>query len=37
VLPVPTTWYPVVKTFADTQYYQDILSECGTYAAWARK
>lgn len=37
VLPVPTTWYPVVKTFADTQYYQDVLRECGTYAAWARQ
>lgn len=36
VLPVPTTWYPVVKTFADTQYYQEILRECGAYAAWAR-
>ena len=35
-LPVPTTWYPVVKTFADTHYYQDILNECGAYAAWAR-
>lgn len=37
VLPVPTTWYPVVKTFADTQYYQEVLRECGAYAAWARQ
>lgn len=35
VLPVPTTWYPVVKTFADTKYYRQILAECGTYRAWA--
>jgi hypothetical protein len=37
VLPVPTTWYPVVKTFADTQYYRDVLRECGAFAAWARQ
>ena len=37
VLPVPTTWYPVVKTFSDTQYYQEVLRECGAFAAWARQ
>ncbi|MEZ4398714.1 MAG: hypothetical protein R3B06_01750 [Kofleriaceae bacterium] len=35
-LPVPTVWYPMVKRFADTRYYQEILRECGAYAAWAR-
>jgi hypothetical protein len=34
-LPVPTTWYPIVKTFADTAYHREILAECGTYRRWA--
>ena len=34
-LPVPTTWYPIVKSFADTAYYREILAECGTYRRWA--
>jgi|GEM_PF-1915797 len=34
-LPVPTTWYPIVKQFANTSYYRDILAECGTYQAWS--
>ncbi len=33
-LPLPTTWFPVVKTFADTQYHREILAECGTYRHW---
>ena len=35
VLPVPTTWYPIVKTFADTAYYREILAECGAFRRWA--
>jgi hypothetical protein len=36
-LPLPLTWFPVVKTFADTAYYKEILSECGHYRRWAAK
>jgi hypothetical protein len=36
-LPTPTTWFPVVKTFADTAYHREVLAECGTYRAWFRK
>jgi hypothetical protein len=35
-LPVPTTWFPVVKRYADTRYYQEILAECGHFKAWAK-
>ena len=34
-LPTPTTWFPIVKTLADTKYYQDILRECGNFSHWA--
>jgi hypothetical protein len=37
VLPVPTRWYPVVKSFADTAYYRDVLDECGAFRRWANK
>jgi hypothetical protein len=36
-LPVPTTWFPRVKTFADTAYHREVLAECGTYRAWFKK
>lgn len=36
-LPVPTTWYPIVKSLADTRYYQEILAECGAYSGWAAR
>jgi hypothetical protein len=36
-LPIPTTWFPIVRTFADTKYYAEILRECGHYRRWARR
>jgi hypothetical protein len=36
VLPIPKTWYPIVKSFADTRYYKEVLAECGHFRAWAR-
>ena len=36
-LPIPTTWFPIVKSFADTAYHRDILRECGHYRRWAKK
>ncbi len=35
-LPIPRIWFPVVKRFANTRYYKEILSECGHFAAWAK-
>lgn len=35
VMPVPTTWYPIVKSFDDTRYYKEILAECGSFRRWA--
>jgi hypothetical protein len=34
VLPIPQTWFPVVKGFADTKYHKEILKECGHYGRW---
>ena len=36
-LPIPTTWFPIVKTFADTAYHREILRECGHYRRWAKR
>ncbi len=36
-LPVPTSWFPVVKSFADTAYHRQVLTECGTYRSWLGK
>lgn len=36
-LPIPMTWFPVVKAFADTAYHREVLAECGTYRTWFRK
>ena len=36
-LAIPKTWFPVVKTFADTAYHREVLAECGTYRAWLKK
>ena len=33
-LPVPKTWFPVVKQFEDTRYHQEVLAECGHYRTW---
>jgi hypothetical protein len=34
-LPIPARWFPVVKSFSDTKYYREILTECGHFADWA--
>jgi hypothetical protein len=36
-LPVPTTWFPIVRQFADTRYYREILQECGHYRRWSKR
>ncbi|MCX5746028.1 MAG: hypothetical protein NT062_26415, partial [Proteobacteria bacterium] len=33
-LPLAKQWFPVVKTFADTKYYKEVLKECGTFSSW---
>ncbi len=33
--PTPKTWYPIMKTYANTKYYKEVLKECGYFAAWA--
>ncbi len=35
-LPTPRTWYPIMKTFADTKYYKDVVAQCGMFARWLR-
>jgi hypothetical protein len=32
--PVPNTWFGKLQTLKDTQYYKDVLAECGTFTAW---
>jgi hypothetical protein len=32
--PYSDTWFPVVKSLADTKYYKEILRECGHYRDW---
>jgi hypothetical protein len=34
-LPKPKTWFPVLDTFADTAYYQEVLAECSNFSSWA--
>jgi len=36
-LPLPVTWFSVVKTYADTAYHRQVLAECGAYRAWLAK
>ncbi len=31
---IPKTWFPVVKQFANTRYYREVLKECGRFADW---
>ncbi|MBS1119801.1 MAG: hypothetical protein H6Q90_2029 [Deltaproteobacteria bacterium] len=33
--PTPKTWYPIVKRYAATKYYKEVLKECGYFATWA--
>jgi hypothetical protein len=35
-LPIPKTWFPIVKSLAGTKYYREVLRECGHFASWAR-
>jgi catechol-2,3-dioxygenase len=37
--PIAKTWFPIVKSFANTKYYQEALKECGYFRDWvsARK
>jgi len=32
--PMAKTWFPIVKTFANTRYYQEALGECGYFRDW---
>lgn len=36
-LPMPKTWFPIVKQYANTKYYKEVLKECGHFASWAKK
>ncbi len=36
-LPVPVSWFSVVKRFGDTAYHRQVLAECGTYRSWLGK
>jgi hypothetical protein len=36
-LPLPRTWYPVVKQYANTKYYKEVLAECGRFRSWVKK
>jgi tetratricopeptide (TPR) repeat protein len=36
-LPIPATWFPIVRGFADTKYYREILQECGHYRRWVKR
>ena len=33
-LPIPKHWFPIVKTFSNTQYYKEVLKECGHFRDW---
>ena len=35
-LPFPKTWFPIVKQYADTKYYKEILRECGNFKRFAK-
>jgi tetratricopeptide (TPR) repeat protein len=35
-LPIPKTWFPVVKQYANTRYYKEVLKECGHFASWVK-
>lgn len=36
-LPTPKTWFPVLESFSDTAYYQDVLRECSNFSSWAAR
>ena len=31
---IPKTWYPILKGFANTRYYKEVLAECGRFRSW---
>jgi len=33
-LPIPRTWFPVVRKLSDTRYYREVLRECGHFRDW---
>ena len=33
-LPTPKTWYPIMRTFADTKYYKDVIAQCAKFRDW---
>jgi hypothetical protein len=33
-LPVPTTWFPILRGMSDSAYYKEILAECGHFRRW---
>jgi len=37
VLPVPTTWFPILRGMSETQYYKEVLKECGNFRRWIAK
>jgi hypothetical protein len=32
---IPKTWFPIVKKYANTKYYKEVLAECGRFRTWA--
>jgi len=34
--PMPKTWYPILKTYKGTRYYNEVIKECGRFASWAK-
>lgn len=36
-LPVPATWFTVLETYADTEYYKEVLAECSHFRAWTSR
>jgi tetratricopeptide (TPR) repeat protein len=36
-LPIAKEWFGQLKDYKDTQYYRDVLKECGTFADWVRR
>lgn len=34
--PMPKTWYPILKSYKGTRYYNEVIKECGRFASWAK-
>ena len=37
ILPVPTTWFPILRGMSETRYYKEVLKECGNFRRWIAK